>query len=252
MPPNTQNFDPTTRQSSLLSVARSRIGRLRSDSSSDVSVSAPSSASAPDALAQVASIISSVVTLARPAPHSPATPKRSRKITAPSPGLVSAYNTPSKLPRFLEYAENKLGVRNALSFEDSLKDEGFGPDILHRVDDETLLGIGFSRGDVIRIKDNSLKWWNSSEGGKRSREEHEAISGPPRTPPNKKLRFEKRFHGGSGAASCWGPKLVGGRKPADADYDWWFFCPARNMMTPVPEGFVPQVEGEEERNGWDD
>ncbi|SJL02934.1 uncharacterized protein ARMOST_06275 [Armillaria ostoyae] len=53
-----------------------------------------------------------------------------------------------------------LGVSDALSYEDALHDQGFGPDILHQVEDKELRSIGFRCGDIIRLKQNAQRWWN--------------------------------------------------------------------------------------------
>ncbi|PBL01886.1 hypothetical protein ARMGADRAFT_1071398 [Armillaria gallica] len=47
-------------------------------------------------------------------------------------------NTPSKLTCFLAHCKKALGVSDALSYEDALCDQGFGPDILHQVEDKEL------------------------------------------------------------------------------------------------------------------
>lgn len=54
--------------------------------------------------------------------------------------------------------------------------------------------------------------------------------------------------------SCYGPKIIAGDGPANADYDWFYLCAARQDMIPVPLGFVPVIDGEPEREednaGW--
>jgi hypothetical protein len=66
---------------------------------------------------------------------------------------------------------------------------GFGPDILHLVEDSVLRDVGFMPGDVIRLKQNSQQWWNSTDA-KRKRVSH-APSPVQSTPPNKRVTFEK-------------------------------------------------------------
>jgi hypothetical protein len=39
---------------------------------------------------------------------------------------------------------------------------GYGPDILHLVNNGALKDIGVTPGDIIRLKQNSLLWWNST------------------------------------------------------------------------------------------
>ncbi len=50
--------------------------------------------------------------------------------------------TPSDISRFLKYAEEKLGVKNARVYEGSFKHYHYGPDILHKVPDDKLLAVG--------------------------------------------------------------------------------------------------------------
>ena len=66
--------------------------------------------------------------------------------------LSPPHSMPSKLSRFLSYAETHLGIKNMHLHEDSLHTLGFGPDILHLVEDNVLKDIGFIPGDVIHLK----------------------------------------------------------------------------------------------------
>jgi len=81
---------------------------------------------------------------------------------APSTVLLPVTNTPSKLSRFLKYAKTHLGIPNAQLYERCLEEMGYGPDILHLVNDGDLKDIGIKPGDVIRLKQHSLQWLNSS------------------------------------------------------------------------------------------
>jgi hypothetical protein len=65
--------------------------------------------------------------------------------------------------QFLEFAETTLNVENAHIHEESLQMLGFGPDILHLVDNAVLKDVGFTPGDIIRLKQNSQQWWNSAD-----------------------------------------------------------------------------------------
>jgi hypothetical protein len=47
-----------------------------------------------------------------------------------APSSLPPINTPSKMRRYLEYAEQHLGVDNATTHEHRLVQESFGPDIL--------------------------------------------------------------------------------------------------------------------------
>lgn len=118
---------------------------------------------------------------------------------------------------------------------------GFGPDILHLVEDGVLKDVGFTPGDVIRLKQNSQQWWNSADA-KRKRVSH-TPSPVQSTPPNKRVTFEKRYHAG-GSYKLYGPKMIEGDLLPDADFDWYYFCKARDTMVPLPFGYVPVADGE--------
>jgi hypothetical protein len=156
-------------------------------------------------------------------------------------------NTPTKLTRFLEYAETHLSVENAHLHEEGLRILGFGPDILHLVDDGVLKDVGFTPGDVIRLKQNSQQWWNSADAKrKRARSTSHTPPQAQTTPPNKRVAFEKRYTDGGGYR-LYGPRMVEGDLPPDDNFDWYYFCKARETMVPLPFGFVPVLDGEVHR-----
>jgi hypothetical protein len=57
--------------------------------------------------------------------------------------------TPSKLHRFLVYAEKNLSVLNATGYEFGLEAKGYGADILHLVSDDIFNDLGMQPGDVL-------------------------------------------------------------------------------------------------------
>ena len=120
---------------------------------------------------------------------------------------------------------------------------GFGPDILHLVDDGVLKDVGFTPGDVIRLKQNSQQWWNSADAKRKrtSRSPSPAHS----TPPNKRVTFEKRYRDGGGYR-VYGPKIVEGEFSPSEDVDWYYFCKARDAMVPLPLGCKPVIDGEDD------
>jgi hypothetical protein len=117
---------------------------------------------------------------------------------------------------------------------------GYAPDILHLVNDSSLKDIGIKPGDVIRLKQNSLQWLNSS-ASKRKQDDRAPFA--PSTPPNKRVRFEKRFLDG-GSARVYGPHIVEAERdtPEDLPFDWFYFCEAREAWVPIPSGCVPVLE----------
>ena len=248
-PPHSQTFDPINRRSSVVPSRRL------------ASTSAPShvpSSLDESALASISQILSSFASIAQtqsssPSRQLPSTPSHSQvetqnPITPPPAVLSSIINTPSKLSRFLTYAEAHLGIPNARLYERCLEEMGYGPDILHLVDDSSLKDIGIKPGDVIRLKQHSLQWLNSS-ASKRKQSDH--TSSTSSTPPNKRVRFEKRFHDG-GLARLYGPRIV----KAEGDeldsekllFDWFYHCKVRDAWLPVPSGCVPVLDDDD--NFW--
>jgi hypothetical protein len=138
--------------------------------------------------------------------------------------------------------ETNLSVENVCLHEESLRMLGFGPNILHLVEDGVLKDVGFTPGDVIRLKQNSQQWWNSANA-KRKWVCH-TPSPVQSTPPNKRITFEKRYHTG-GTYKLYGPKMIEGEFSSDTDFDWFYFCRARDVMVPLPFGYVPVLDSEE-------
>ncbi|KAJ6451030.1 hypothetical protein C8R45DRAFT_848637, partial [Mycena sanguinolenta] len=157
--------------------------------------------------------------------------------------------TPSKLPRFLEYAATNLGVPSALTFESPMRHNGFGPDILHLVEDRDLTDLGIKKGDVIRMKGGTQEWWNGPNAKKRSHADMEATSASASgsggladalaTTPSKKVSFERHYEDG-GASRFYGPQI----KPGDGAKNVFYRCPLRNKFVPIPLGY--QCTHEEE------
>jgi hypothetical protein len=119
---------------------------------------------------------------------------------------------------------------------------GFGPDILHLVDDAVLKNVGFTPGDVIRLKQNSQQWWNSKDAKRKRANETPSVQS---TPPNKRVAFEKRYHDG-GCYRVYGPRMVEDDEFTPAtDIDWYYFCKARDAWVPLPLGHAPVLDGDE-------
>jgi hypothetical protein len=239
-PPSTATFDPVNRRSSL----RTRLQVPRPSHLDSASTSALSQGTgASGDLAHISQIISSVVSMACIPSKPPTTPRRRRASSSASIICSPTRNTPSKLSRFLEYAETNLSVENARLHEESLRMLGYGPDILHLVDDAVLKNVGFTPGDVIRLKQNSQQWWNSKDAKRKRVNEVPPVQS---TPPNKRVAFEKRYHDG-GCYRVYGPRMVEDDKFTPAtDLDWYYFCKARDEWVPLPYGHAPVLDGENE------
>ncbi|KAJ7692826.1 hypothetical protein B0H16DRAFT_1398800 [Mycena metata] len=160
-----------------------------------------------------------------------------------------AIPTPSKLPRFLEYASKNLGIPSAPTLESPMRRNAFGPDILHLIDDEELINMGIRKGDAIRLKAGAQSWWNGPEARKRANSEtdHQGsgsgskrIRSPaPATPPSQKVAFERRYNDG-GAERFWGPRIIAG----EGEKNVYYRCPLRKEFVPVPLGYRATQESE--------
>ncbi|KAJ6595492.1 hypothetical protein DFH09DRAFT_1072470 [Mycena vulgaris] len=131
---------------------------------------------------------------------------------------------------------------------------GYGPDIMHLVDNQDLVELGMSKGDVIRLKAGSQLWWNGPTAKRKQSQESitylmSGSSGTitpfppfgdaPTTPPSKKVAFERRYDDG-GAERFHGPTIV----PGDDMGEVWYRCPVHNTWGPVPLGYRSVVEEE--------
>ena len=238
-PPHTQTFDPANRKSSLLT-------RKRSESSGSTGTEVPSETST---LAALSGIINSIASLVHPGnPPLPSTPKKNQP-----DDHHTLKPSPSQLGQFLTHAEKEAGVKNASRHEYALAGEGYGPDILHLVDDKALCALGIPAGDVLRLKQAAPLWWKA-EPGRALKRRHEVLEGSPaeklqETPPNKKMRFEKRYVKG-GSWTLFGPGTMEGDVDPNADFTWYFYSKDFKMTLPLPRGLVPILDGEEDNGLW--
>src|SRR6266849_4509195 len=120
--------------------------------------------------------------------------------------------------------------------------QGFGPDILHLVDNRVLKNVGFTPRDVICLKQNLQQWWNSTD----TKCKWTSPMPPQSTPPNKRVSFKERYHDGR-TYRLYGPKIVEAERDLllNASFDWYYFCKAQDTMVPLPVGYMPVIDGED-------
>ena len=161
----------------------------------------------PGDLAHISQIILDMVFMAHPQLWPPVTPPHPHTASFTSSMLLPPRNMPSKLSQFLSYMETHLGIENTHLHKDSLHTLGFGPDILHLVEDNVLKDIGFIPGDVIYLKQSVWQWWSTN--AKHKQVSHITSPLAQLTPPNKRVRFKKQFHDG-GCYCIWfmGPRWL--------------------------------------------
>lgn len=91
--------------------------------------------------------------------------------------------SPSKLMRFLRYAETELHVENATAFEQRLAAQHIGPDILPEIEDKILaMEIGILAGDIVHLKKGSITWWNGPEAKRKHRITDQSSASQPGSP----------------------------------------------------------------------
>ncbi|THU91385.1 hypothetical protein K435DRAFT_841047 [Dendrothele bispora CBS 962.96] len=235
-PPNTLMFDPATRRSSLRSSKRRSSSLMSSDASS----------SRTSDIGHISNIIS-LLAGPRREPETPA--------SAPAaPTLLEHQNTPSKLPRFLSYAKDRLGIINAPAYERSLRDQSYGPDILHLVEDKDLISLNIPSGDVIRMKKAAPIWMASDDSKHKPVDDpvasddskHKPVDDPETHPPKQPLvTFEKRWIDpetgrDTGAARVYGTlEHIDGWEDQQAEpgLSWFYKCEVLQQFLPVPAGY---------------
>jgi hypothetical protein len=230
-PPNTTAFDPQMRRRSLFQ---------RPPNSTAASTS--SEITAP--LAQASELLREVRKLFGPASGSrhmssdaPASPTPLQQIPASPPT-----NTPSKLQRYLEYAEKHLGVNEATLYENRLAQESFGPDIFPLISEQLLVNCGLTMGDAVRLKRGASTWWTSPEA-KRSKLFHEPSPQNNLVETIYDIRFEKRFVEG-GSMSVFGSGLVPGKNIHHREFTWYYYNRETKTVEIVPKGFIPIIDPE--------
>ncbi|KAJ3803843.1 hypothetical protein F5876DRAFT_54051, partial [Lentinula aff. lateritia] len=187
-------------------------------------------------LVHFATIMSMIVPL-----HSMQSPIPSSSSLAPL--LSPAKNTPTKLRRFLEYAESDTGVKNATYHLFALENKGYGPDILECVEDKDLVDLGIKHGDAMRLKRAALIWFNRPEA---KRKQPLAPLAQPDQHQNRTC-FEKRWiDGGRFSTSGRSMRQLDDGEKLDPSYSWFYFSELAHSMIPVPENFVTVIDGESE------
>lgn len=103
-------------------------------------------------------------------PSTPVTPTRPHTDVFDSSPVPS----PTQIPRYLAYAEAKLGIANAKKLAPEFISKGWGPDILTSVPlsdiKEKVSAVGGTEGDALRLQINSTKWWKGPDAKRKRRD----------------------------------------------------------------------------------
>ncbi|KAJ7114795.1 hypothetical protein C8R44DRAFT_629617 [Mycena epipterygia] len=224
-----------------------------------------------DVIGHLATIVTALVGCPVPDSAVPSTPQRTHLTASTTAAAISSpvIPSPTKLLRFLEHAEAKLGVTTSRNFESVMRTNGYGPDIIHLLDDQALVDCGFTKGDALRIKAGAGEWWKGPDAKRKRVQTEEPGSGsgsgstsssthhvPPTqnnvdvTPPSKKVAFERRYDDG-GRERFYGPRLTPGRDGDETDTDTWFRSGGGQWL-PLPLGYRAVHDYECEENEGDE
>lgn len=181
-------------------------------------------------------------------PVTPAPSDQSRSTAAADP-QSSPVPHETDIPNFLDYAERKLGVAGARSHESAMSTYRYGPDILPQVPDEKLEEIGLARGDILRMKKGSIKWFHGPERKRKFAETRNATpesshgmgqggGGSPTHRPAQRRRTRYEIFYPDGGAMTWhapGPTETDGEYVREGEI---FYC-VNGVMVPLPLGYEP-------------
>ena len=233
--PNTLTFDPKTRARSLFQTPKTM-------------------ASGDGVLQTISTILSDARVIMGLDPTTPSKPAVTTTLVSDHPSTNSSLatavsnsppkNSPTKLPRFLQYAEEKEGIQNSTWFEFALAEKGFGPDVIMMsdIDKTDLMSCGINAGDALRLKRAAQAWWTSPDAKCTHRSPMPGQPGP-YIDSRERIRFEKRYTDG-GSVSVFGPGIIPGKNYRATEYAWWFFNMQSKALEKVPDGFVPDIDSE--------
>jgi len=139
-------------------------------------------------------------------------------------------------------------MENVSSYKSPLRRKSYGPDILHKVGDKALEDIGITPGNIIRLKDAAIPWYNGPSAKKRRiMSENEVEKGRASKPL---VSYKKRWFdtegNPAGASRFWGPTMEGGNLALEPGLEIWYRCEARQDWFIVPHGYVAVEERQEE------
>lgn len=242
-PPNTEAFDPVHRRAAITSRPLANVLPTTLSSSGDLS--------------HINGILSAVERLVSRIPGTPQRRSRhlSSAVTTPSHHTTNAtahslvsdeplVYTPTDIALFLHFAQDRLGVQNALDYEAVLLEAAFGPDILSKVTVLQLTELGIKSGDAVRLRENADAWWNreARKSRKHAMQEEDEPEPEQNAQRSKRARVYYKTTYLSGGGKRWGGGPLVERKAeyvADPDIESIeYYNEATLKFCPIPNGFV--------------
>ncbi|KDQ19178.1 hypothetical protein BOTBODRAFT_42054 [Botryobasidium botryosum FD-172 SS1] len=139
------------------------------------------------------------------------------------------------------YAEEKLGVEDAMQHEAALRQEKYGPDILGSVPDKDLAALCIPKGNIICLKAGSLKWFNSPDA-KCKHSEVDPHVNTSRDGPSmvlkKKIRCQRRYSG-DGLGMFWAAPPICTDEPSMTNRNLDYYSEEL-----VPDGYIVNEGGD--------
>ncbi|KZP29495.1 hypothetical protein FIBSPDRAFT_946762 [Athelia psychrophila] len=162
------------------------------------------------------------------------------------PPALPVITTLTSLNRFLAHCQKDLGILGALDYKSPLQRHAYGPDILHKVELETLESLGIPAGNAIRLKDASQPWIT----GPLAKQKHGESSPecePERTPKKQHLvEYEKWWYNDAGnesGSSRFTAPIMAIHEDGvqmEAGLQIYYKCTARDDWFPLPPGKASQ------------
>ncbi|KAF6746651.1 hypothetical protein DFP72DRAFT_822902 [Ephemerocybe angulata] len=266
-PPNTAPFDAVNRRVRIKQSAPASSSGSSNASGTGLDVAAQAFGAISSVMATFGSIINPKANQPRPVTPTPSSHAQNDLQLHDNHPNSPMQNTPTKLRRFLAYAEKVYGAQDVSDHRYALEAEGYGPDILQDIPNEDLKKLGINSGNVIRLKRAAPAWWSIEKLQPKKRAFDDAFGGDDAggddaggddrgAQKRRKLsiQFEKRWFdpkvtnpgpgndGLLGSARMNGSGFTEGRLRDDVDFQWYYFSDEVQAVVPIPPGFVPILD----------
>lgn len=165
--------------------------------------------------------------------HTAAVPSTPKRTVAATP-VSSPIPSPSQIPQYLAYAEEKLGVSKAKCLAPEFMLKGWGPDVIANIPldeiKQQVSTINGTEGDAVRIQMNGLKWWKSSDAKRKRSNTQTSQTGEPW------VQYKQEEPNGTMRSFPGHPPKRG--KPTPLDQYTTFLDDRIGYRIPIPKGWT--------------